>query len=240
MFYPYYGGFSSLIYLLPAMLFAMWAQAKVKGTFSKFSRVRNHRNMTGAEAARYMLDRNGLNHVGIRQISGSLTDNYNPRTKVLSLSQSVYGQTSVAAVSVACHEAGHAIQHARSYAPLKIRNAIVPIVNFASNFTWILLVIGLGLIVGGSAEMYGTGNLIFNIGVATFIGVVLFHLITLPVEFDASRRAIEQMEELAIVDAEEKRGARKVLSAAALTYVAALTVAVANLLRILAIRERRD
>lgn len=232
MFYSSTG----LMFLLPAMIFAMWAQAKVKGTFNRYSGVRNHRNMTGAEAARRMLDRNGLQNVGIRQISGSLTDNYNPRTRVLSLSQSVYGQTSVAAISVACHEAGHAVQHARGYAPLKIRGAIVPVVNFASNISWILLMVGLGMLFSGNYM----GNTIFNIGVAAFIAVILFHLITLPVEFNASHRAIEQMEDLDIVDMEEKKGAKKVLSAAALTYVAALAVAVANLLRILAIRGRQD
>lgn len=241
---PYFGygyyGMSSWIYLIPAMIFALWAQAKVKGSFRKFSKIRNHRNMTGAEAARRVLDANGLSDVGIRAIGGSLTDNYNPRTRVLSLSEDVYGRVSVAAISVACHEAGHAIQHARSYAPLKIRNAIVPVVNFASNFSWILLIAGLGLLFSGGAEASAMGNLVFNIGVAAFVAVVVFHLITLPVEFDASRRAINQMEDLGIVDMDEKRGAKKVLSAAALTYVAALAVAVAQLLRILAIRGRRD
>ena len=236
----YFYSYESLIILIPAMLFALWAQAKVKGTFRKYSRVRSHRNMTGAEAARQVLDSNGLNGVAIRQIRGSLTDHYDPRNRILSLSEDVYGVTSVAAVSVACHEAGHAIQHARSYMPLKLRNAIVPVVNFASSFTWILLLIGLGLLAGGSYESYYMGNLLFNIGVACFAGVVIFHLITLPVEFDASRRAISQMEELGIVDSEEKTGAKRVLRSAALTYVAALAVAVANLLRILALRGRRD
>ncbi len=236
----YFYSYESLIILIPAMLFALWAQAKVKGTFRKYSRVRSHRNMTGAEAARRVLDSNGLNGVAIRQIRGSLTDHYDPRNRILSLSEDVYGVTSVAAVSVACHEAGHAIQHARSYMPLKLRNAIVPVVNFASSFTWILLLIGLGLLAGGSYESYYMGNLLFNIGVACFAGVVIFHLITLPVEFDASRRAISQMEELGIVDSEEKTGAKRVLRSAALTYVAALAVAVANLLRILALRGRRD
>ncbi len=243
--FPFYGfgygyGMNSWIFLIPAMIFALWAQARVKGSFSRYSRIRNHRNMTGAEAARRVLDANGLRDVGIQAVGGSLTDNYNPRTRVLSLSQDVYGASSVAAVSVACHEAGHAIQHARSYAPLRIRNAIVPVVNFASSFSWILLILGLGLLFGGNGETTAMGNLIFNIGVGAFVAVVIFHLITLPVEFDASRRAIHQMDELGIVDEAEKRGAKKVLSAAALTYVAALAVAVAQLLRVLAIRGRRD
>ena len=239
MFHFYYGS-TGLMFLLPAMLLALYAQAKVKGSFRRYSAVRNHRNMTGAEAARRVLDSNGLRDVEIRQIGGSLTDNYNPKSRTLSLSQDVYGVSSIAAVSVACHEAGHAIQHARSYAPLKIRNAIVPVVSIASSFTWILLIAGLGLLASQSYEMYAVGNTIFNIGVLAFVAVVVFHLITLPVEFDASRRAIQQMDELGIVTMEEKSGAKKVLRAAALTYVAALAVAVANLLRILAIRGRRD
>lgn len=240
MYFGYGYGFSGMIYLLPAMLFTLWAQMRVKGSFNKYSKVRNHRNMTGAEAARRVLDANGLSNVGIRRISGSLTDHYDPRSRVLSLSDSVYGQTSIAAVSVACHEAGHAIQHARSYMPLKLRNAIVPLVNFASGFTWILLMIGLGMLFAGGSQMHFVGNLVFNIGVLTFVAVVAFHLITLPVELDASRRAVNQMEDLAIIDEEEKTGSKRVLRAAALTYVAALAVAVAQLLRILAIRGRQD
>lgn len=240
MYFGYGYGFSGMIYLLPAMLFTLWAQMRVKGSFNKYSRIPNHRHMTGAEAARRVLDANGLYDVGIRRIGGSLTDHYDPGRRVLSLSDSVYGQTSIAAVSVACHEAGHAIQHARSYVPLKLRNAIVPVVNFASRFTWILLMLGLGMIFAGGSQMNNTGNLVFNIGVLTFVGVVVFHLITLPVEFDASRRAVDQMEELAIIDSEEKTGSRRVLRAAALTYVAALSMAVAQLLRILAIRGRQD
>ena len=177
---------------------------------------------------------------GIRQISGSLTDHYDPRTRVLSLSQDVYGVASVAAVSVACHEAGHAIQHAKSYGPLKIRNAIVPIVNFASRFSWLLLITGILLLGVGDYQMVPFGNLLFNIGIIAFVAVIVFHLITLPVEFDASRRAINKMEELGLVAEDDIPGSKKVLRAAAMTYVAALAMAVANLLRILAIRGRRD
>ena len=232
---------TSMIILIPAILFALWAQARVQGSFRRYSKVRNQRNMTGAEAARRVLDCNGLRDVGIRQIGGNLTDHYDPRTRVLSLSQSVYSASSIAAVSVACHEAGHAIQHARSYAPLKIRNAIVPVVNFASNVSWILIIIGIVLLAsGGSYQTSSMGDMIFNIGVLCFVAVIVFHLITLPVEFDASRRAIKQMEELDIVGTGEVRSAKRVLSAAAMTYVAALAVAVANLLRILAIRGRNN
>ena len=231
---------TSIIILIPAILFALWAQASVKRAFGRYSRVRNQRNITGAEAARRVLDQNGLRNVEIVPIRGSLTDNYDPRHRVLHLSQDVYGVNSVAAISVACHEAGHAIQHAENYAPLKIRNGIVPVVNFASHLTWPLILIGIVLLAAGSYEMSALGNTLFNVGVIAFAAVVAFHLITLPVEFNASRRAMQQMEELGLVVEEDLAGSRKVLRAAALTYVAALAVAVANLIRILAIRGRSD
>ena len=212
----------------------MIAQAKVNSNFRKYSKVRNNKGITGAEAARTVLDANGLNDVRIEKINGNLTDHYDPRKRVLRLSQSVYGVNSVAAVSVACHEAGHAIQHATSYAPLKIRNSIVPIVNIASSLSWILIIVGIGLLYTN----YYMGDLLFNIGVIAFVTVIAFHAITLPVEFDASRRALKQMEMQNIIDEEEDRGAKKVLGAAAMTYVASLTVAIANLLRILALRGR--
>lgn len=229
---------SSMIILIPAIIFTLIAQARVKTAFSKFSKVRNTGNLTGAQAARIMLDRNGLSDVTIKQINGSLTDHYDPRTRSLSLSESVYGVPSVAAISVACHEAGHALQHARGYVPLVVRNSIVPVVNFASRLTWPLILIGIVLL--GSYNTYQIGDAIFNIGVVAFAAVVLFHLVTLPVEFNASRRAIIEMENQGIIRNEEVDGAKKVLRAAALTYVAALAAAVANLLRILAIRGNRN
>ena len=231
---------TSFIILIPAMLFALAAQGMVKRSFSRYARVRNGRNMTGAEAARRVLDSNGLRDVEVRQIRGSLTDHYDPRTKVLNLSQDVYGVNSVSAVSVACHEAGHAIQHARGYIPLVIRNGIVPVVNFASKLTWPLLLIGVVLLAAGSYEMNYWGNMLFNIGVIAFIAIIAFHLVTLPVEFNASHRAIVQMEELELVAPEDLAGSKKVLRAAAMTYIAALAVAVANLIRILVIRGRSD
>ena len=224
----------SVIFLFAAIIITMIAQAKVNSIFIRYSRVRNNKGITGAEAARTVLDANGLNDVRIEKINGNLTDHYDPRKRVLRLSQSVYGVNSVAAVSVACHEAGHAIQHATSYAPLKIRNSIVPIVNIASSLSWILIIVGIGLLYTN----YYMGDLLFNIGVIAFVTVIAFHAITLPVEFDASRRALKQMEMQNIIDEEEDRGAKKVLGAAAMTYVASLTVAIANLLRILALRGR--
>ena len=229
----YYG---SMIILIPAILFTMYAQSKVNSNFRRYSNVRNARNMTGAEAARRMLDANGLRNVQIEQVRGSLTDHYDPRKRVLRLSQSVYGVNSIAAVSVACHEAGHAVQHAESYKPLKIRNSIFPLVNFASSLTWPLVILGIVLLANGSYM----GDLLFNIGVITMLAVILFHTVTLPVEFNASSRALKQMDELGIITEEENTGANKVLKAAAMTYVAALATAIANLLRILAMRGSRD
>ena len=229
----YYG---SMIILIPAIIFTMYAQAKVNSNFRRYSKVRNVRNMTGAEAARIMLDAGGLRNVQIEQTRGSLTDHYDPRKRVLRLSQSVYSVNSIAAVSVACHEAGHALQHAEKYKPLTIRNSIVPVVSFASNLTWPLIVLGIILLSNGSY----IGDILFNIGVITMLAVILFHTITLPVEFNASSRALKQMDELGIITEEENTGANKVLKAAAMTYVAALATAIANLLRILAIRGNRN
>lgn len=226
---------TTMILLIPAILFTFFAQARVKGSFNKYSKVANQRGLTGKEAARIMLDRNGLHDVQILPIAGSLTDNYNPKRKTLNLSQSVYDSRSVAAISVACHEAGHAVQHATGYLPLQLRNTIVPVVNIGSKLTWPLVIVGILLLSAGNYQM---GDLLFNIGVIGFLAVIIFHLITLPVEFNASRRAIEGLKDYNLVYEGEVKGAKSVLSAAALTYVAALAVAVANLLRILAIRGR--
>ena len=228
----YYYDWSYML-LLPAIIFTMYAQFKVQGNFKKYSNVRAMRGLTGAQAARRMLDAAGLNDVAIEQIRGSLTDHYDPRYRVLRLSQTVYGVNSVAAVSVACHEAGHAIQHEEEYIPLLMRNNIVPIVNFASQLSWPLIVFG--IILGASS---GIGDMLFMIGVIAFLAVILFHAITLPVEFNASSRAMSHMESLGIIMDDEKRGARKVLSAAAMTYVASLAMAIMNLIRILALRNR--
>ena len=228
------------ILLLPAIIFTMFAQASVNSNFKRYSKVRNRRNLTGAEAARRMLDYNGLQDVRINPIRGNLTDHYNPKNRTLNLSESVYGVNSVAAVSVACHEAGHALQHAKGYTPLKLRNSIVPVVNFASTLAWPMIFFGILLLSAGSYEMGYFGLLLMDIGIIGFCAVVVFHLVTLPVEFNASRRAIDKMEELGLVAAEDIPGSKKVLRAAALTYVAALATAVANLLRLLAIRGRND
>ena len=227
--------FSTIIFLI-AMAFTMYAQNKVNSNFRRYSNVRNMRGITGAQAARAVLDANGLTNVEIEQVRGSLTDHYDPRKRVLRLSQTVYGVASIAAISVACHEAGHAIQHAQNYAPLTFRNSIVPVVNIASKFSWVLIIMGIGLLANGSYM----GEAMFNLGIVFFLAVILFHAVTLPVEFNASSRALDQMEMTGVIYEDEQYGAKKVLSAAAMTYVASLAVAIANLLRILAMRGSRD
>jgi len=223
-----------MIILIPAIIFAMVAQASVKKSFAKYSKVRNMRNLSGAEAARRVLDANGLNDVVINKVPGNLSDNYNPKNRTLNLSQEVYNGKTISAVSVACHEVGHAIQHSRNYLPLTLRNSVVPVVSFASSASWPLIFIG--IIMSTQSVM---GGMLFDIGIITFAVVVAFHLITLPVELNASSRAINQMEESYIVTGEEINGSKKVLRAAAMTYVAALAVAAANLIRLLLIRGNR-
>ena len=223
------------ILLIPAIILTLFAQARVKSAYKKYSGIMNLRGITGMQAARRILDANGLQHVRIEMIPGTLSDHYDPRGCVMRLSADVYNESTIAAVSIAAHESGHAIQHATGYGLLKFRNAIVPVVNFASKLSWPLLIIG--IIIAGAGSL-STGYLIFDIGILFFAGVVVFHLVTLPVELNASRRAIIQMQELGIVGMDEVRGSKKVLSAAAMTYLAALATAVLNLIRLLAIRGR--
>ncbi len=232
----YFGMFDpTFIILIPAMIFAFFAQSKVQSAYKRYAGVRNRNGITGAQAARKILDSNGLEQVPIEIIQGKLTDHYDPRKKIMSLSQNVYNDASIASVSIAAHEAGHALQDEKGYAALKIRNSIAPVASIASNLSWPLLIIG---IVITSAGYYTQGNLMFNIGIFLFVGVVIFHAVTLPVEFNASKLAVEELLRLEIIHEEERTSSKKVLSAAAMTYVAALAVAVANLLRILVIRGR--
>jgi len=225
------GYYSSMIVLLPAIIFAMYAQAKVSSAYRRYANIRNASGMTGAQVARMILDANGLSGVPIHRIPGNLTDNYNPMQKTMNLSTAVHDTPTIASISIAAHEAGHAIQDSKAYGPLKVRNAIVPVVNIGSMAAWPLLFIG--LLMGP-----GMGDIMFNVGVIMFMGVVVFHVITLPVELDASKRAIAQLEGLGVVSGvEESNAAKKVLSAAALTYIAALAMAVANLIRIFLMRR---
>ena len=237
--YGYYGfDIYYLILVVPAMIFAMWAQAKVKSTFNEYSRVTTYSRMTGFEAARRILDANGLRHVAIERVSGSLTDHYDPKSNVIRLSDSVYGSPSVAAIGVAAHEAGHAVQYAQDYAPIKLRAAIIPITNFGSKIAMPLILIGILLSALGDISYT-----FVYLGIAAFSLSLVFQLITLPVEFNASRRAMEAIEHANILTEEEQRGARKTLTAAAMTYVAATAVSLAQLLRLILIfggRRRRD
>ena len=228
-FYYYYD--PTYIILIPAIIFTMYAQMKVSSAYGRYQKVRNRRGITGAQAARIILDQNGLSDVPIEIVAGKLSDHYDPRTRVMRLSRDVYSSPSIAAVGIAAHESGHAIQHAKHYVPLSFRNTIAPVVSICSNLAWPLIIIG--LLFGASSG----SNLLFDIGVLFFAAVVLFHAVTLPVELNASKRALAQLTENGIVYNDEVGGARRVLSAAAMTYVAALATAILNLVRILAIRR---
>lgn len=232
----FYGFDPTFILLIPAIIFTIHAQNKVKNAYGKYSRIEVRSGTTGGETARRILDRNGMQYVPIEIIDGQMTDNYDPAKDVMHLSRDVCNGTSIASVSIAAHESGHAIQDVREYGFLRFRIAMVPAVNLVSGASWPLIIIGILMVSLGGIQMAGIGNLLLNIGIIMFCVVVLFHTVTLPVEFNASRRAITQLQELGIVDDEEVRGAKKVLSAAAMTYVAALAVSVMNLIRILLIR----
>ena len=231
--YGYYGGFyldRTMLILLPAILFTMYAQFKVSSTTSKYLRVNAHSGYTGQQVARKILDINGLYDVDIEMVRGHLSDHYDPRRKVVRLSQDIYYGTSITSVSVAAHECGHAMQHARGYVPLSIRSSLVPVVNFASNISWLLIALGL----------FMSRGVFLKIGIILFSASVLFQLVTLPVEFNASSRALVQLDDLGIVEGKELRGSKQVLTAAALTYVAAALTSVLQLLRLVAIDQRND
>lgn len=217
------------ILIIPAALFAMWAQQRVSSTFKKYSKVRSSRGETAAEVCRQILQENGLRHIKVEQVAGQLTDHYDPGANVIRLSQTVYGSDSVAAIGVAAHEAGHAVQYSQNYFPIKIRNAVIPISKLGSNLSIPILMIGL---------LFNKGMLV-QIGILLFATIALFQLITLPVEFNASSRALHTLEEFGILDGKENNMARKVLSAAALTYVAALLSSLAQLLRLVLLYGRR-
>lgn len=236
----YYGGmgyYSSMIVLIPAMIFTMIVQGRIKRAYSRYSQVENSHRLTGAQAARMMLDANGLSGVPINILNGGddLNNYFDPRSNSLNLSQAVYHTDSIAAMCIACHEVGHAIQHATNYAPVRIRNGIVPLVNLTSTFSWPLIMLGL---IFSTSSRYG--SLLFNLGALCFVFVILFHLVTLPVELNASNRALKQMTSIGMVSDFDYSGSRKVLHAAAMTYVAALATAVASLIRILLIRGSND
>ncbi|MEG0392261.1 MAG: zinc metallopeptidase, partial [Anaerovoracaceae bacterium] len=230
----YFGMFydPTFMLLIPAIILSIYAQSKVNSTYRRFAGMRNRKGITGAEAARRILDANGLTGIPIEVSRGRLSDHYDPKNRVMRLSQDVFNQNSIASVSIAAHESGHAIQHLKNYTPLVVRNVIAVPVNVISMASWPLMILGIVIIQMGYRA---GGNLIFDIGILAFVAVVLFHLITLPVELNASKRAMEELKKENIIFNEEAIGARKVLSAAALTYVAALAVAVAQLVRLLVI-----
>ena len=219
-----------IILLLIALLVSMWASFNVKSTFKKYSKVYSNRGYTAEQVARKILDENGLYNVGIERVSGNLSDHYDPRENVVRLSDTVYGQTSVAAIGVAAHECGHAVQHAQEYTPIKIRTAIIPVTQFGSTLSYPLILIGF---------LMGGFNIFTTIGIWLYVAVVVFQLVTLPVEFNASSRALKTLEGCAYLEGEENAQARKVLTAAALTYVAALFAAVVTLIRLILIANRR-
>ena len=233
-FYMYYD--PTYILVLIGVVLSLLASAKVKGTFSRYSNYRNSRGMTGAEAARQVLQSAGIRDVQIERITGNLTDHYDPRSKVLRLSDTVYGSTSVAAVGVAAHECGHAIQPAHGYGPLKFRSVLVPVANFGSKIAWPLILIG--LLINSKSSM-----LLIEAGIIAFSLAVLFQLVTLPVEFNASGRAIRILADSGMMYGEEIKAAKKVLNAAALTYVAAAASGILQLLRLVLLtrgRRRND
>ena len=224
----------TMILVLIGVVLSMAASAKVQSTFAKYSRVRSMTGMTGAEAAKRLLNSQGIYDVQVRKVAGNLTDHYDPRNKTLNLSESVYDSPSVAAIGVAAHECGHAMQHAQGYAPLKIRGSLVPLANLGSTLAWPLILIGL-VFTGRSSEMF------LNLGILAFSLAVLFQLVTLPVEFNASRRAVRILGSSGIMYPDEIEGTKKVLGAAALTYVAGAASSILQLLRIILLTgNRRD
>lgn len=220
-----------LVFLLVMLILPIVAQVNVTSTFKKYSKVGNSRGLTADQVARQILDSNGLFYIRVEHVSGDLTDHFDPAANVVRLSDSVYGQTSVAAIGVAAHECGHACQHAEEYAPIQIRTAIVPVVNICSRFWYLAFIIGVLL--------FETMPSLIYVGIIMFAAVVLFQLVTLPVELDASGRALKTLENDSILEAAEVPHAKKVLTAAAFTYVAALITSIMQLLRLLSAAKRR-
>lgn len=238
----YYYGFdlTYLVLVMPCIILSLWASSSVKSTFNRYSTVYSSRRITGAQAAQRVLSANGVSGVRIERVSGNLTDHYDPRNNVIRLSDNVFDATSVAAIGVACHEAGHAVQYAQNYAPIKLRAAIIPATNLGSKLAMPLILLGILLSFMGNFSY----TLVY-IGIACFGLSLVFQLVTLPVEFNASHRAMQAIEQADLLTTEEQKGAKKTLQAAAMTYVAATAVALAQLLRLIIIfggrgRRRND
>ncbi len=224
-----YLDYSYFILVLPAIILSLIAQAKVKSTYAKYSKIPNSKRMTGAQAAYNVLRNYGIDNVRIEQVAGKLTDHYDPRTNVIRLSPEVFSGTSIASIGIACHEAGHAAQHAQNYVPIKIRNFILPVANFGSSAGVLIALLGYFL---------GFGIMI-DIGIILFACVVVFQLVTLPIEFNASSRALKIISGTEMLSDDERKGAKKVLTAAAMTYVASLLVSIMSLLRLILRTNRR-
>ena len=246
MFFGLFWGDTTILVLIPAMIFAFWAQMRVNSTFKKYAKVPSRRGLTGAEAARRVLDANGLRHVTIERVHGHLTDHFDPKAGVIRLSDATYASTSVAAIGVAAHEAGHAVQHAEGYVPIKVRSAIIPLTRFGSFLAMPLFLIGLLIGIGsdvaygiGSDVAYDIGTIFMVTGILFFSFSTLFQLVTLPTEFNASARAMKALEDGGLLADDELPGAKATLSAAAMTYVAALASSLASLLRLILIFNRR-
>lgn len=237
-YYGYYGfDWTYIVLVLPCLILSLWASSSVKSTFNRYSTQYSIRRITGADAAQWVLSAHGVRNVRIERTSGSLTDHFDPKTNVIRLSDDVYGSTSTAAIGVACHEAGHAVQYAANYAPIKLRAAIIPLTNFGSRLAMPLILLGVLLSYLGNFSY----TLVY-LGIACFSLSLIFQLITLPVEFNASRRAVRAISDTGILTQQELAGAKKTLKAAAMTYVAATAVSLAQLLRLILIfgRRRRD
>ncbi len=232
---PFFYGFdwTYIVFILPCIIITLICQINVKSTFSKYSKIRNSRNMTGAQAAEFVLRSNGVTGVRIEHVAGNLSDHFDPRTNVIRLSDTVYNSNSVAAVGVACHEAGHAVQHAQNYLPNKIRGVILPMAQIGSKLSWFLILLGF-------LFTSQVGFTLLYIGIALFSFSVLFTIATLPVEFNASKRALECIKNNELLYGEEYKGAKKTLQAAAMTYVASALTAIMQLVRLLAIARRRN
>ncbi|MCL2440424.1 MAG: zinc metallopeptidase [Treponema sp.] len=237
MFMPMFFDDLYILLVLPTLLLSLWAQFMVKSTFAKYSRISSSRKITGVDAAAILLKSNNIRDVKIEAVGGTLTDHYSPMDKKLRLSDPVYGSTSIAAIGVAAHEAGHAIQHATRWSPLVMRSTLVPVANIGSRLGPILAIAGIFLT--GHPSYNTFSQMLFNIGILLFSGAVLFYLVTLPVEFNASNRALALLRSNNILSEQELRGAKKVLTAAALTYVASALTAIASLLRLILLSRRR-
>ncbi|MBE6735194.1 MAG: zinc metallopeptidase [Ruminococcaceae bacterium] len=241
------GYFSYLMWMLPALIISLIAQGLVNSAYNKNSKIQNMRGMTGAEAARQVLLANNVSGVNIVPVQGKLTDHFDPRNNTIYLSEGVYNATTIAAVGIAAHEAGHAVQHAEGYLPNKIRGALVPVTNFGSRIGWILILIGFAM--SGFYAYYGTvntesltyqlGGIILVLGIILYSSSLVFTLVTLPVEFNASNRALKVIRDSQLLTGDQYRGAKQTLTAAALTYVAAAVTALLQLLRVIAIAKRR-